>query len=223
MGTYKINPLSLANSAAGFGIADLFKFKPEVINMTTWEDADFYTALEQGGNFYGKEFRISKKAHHNPPQGIPIADRFIEFVVPQGIVGGGVLPSEDVYLIEAPIIRCNRNKIINKTHVYGYTGTIKEFVAISDWMIDFTFYIYGKRPMELDYDELSDFLALNDLNQSIPINSPILNDVYEIDRVVIESINNIQEHETYKNVLVINMTLSSDDDYEPFTKTNPNA
>ena len=199
MNKFTINPQSLASNFVGF--EDFFRYSI----TPSPDDQNYNFAFNNGGLYEETEFRLSEKAHFQPKDGTSIADRFVEFVI-----------EDQIYLVESPIFKVSRPKIINKTNVYGYDGTIKEFVALGDYNIDFTFYLFGKRRFELQYDDTKNFLDLAELDQSIQVNSPFLNYVYDITDVVFESINTIEEHQTYKNVLMINLTMSSDNVYEPF-------
>jgi hypothetical protein len=206
-GKYTVNPLSVLKNSVGLGLSDLFQYKAGV-KILSADDTFYNKMLVNGGIENLKEYRLSKKAKHVPPSGIPIADRWVEFTNSE---------NNDIYLVESPILTLNRQKIINKTNVYGYDGTVKEYIGLSDWNIDMTFFIFGKRRFELEYGELSEFLDIFNANGAIPVNSPLLNYVYGITDVVCENISSIQEHTSYKNVLQVNITMSSDEDYEPFS------
>jgi hypothetical protein len=212
MNTYKVNPLSaFSNLLGGIGISDLYSYK-KGMDLKVYEnpsDPDYYKILYNGSDSFGttNEDGLEYKLTSKSSIGFSIADRWCELV-----------NGEDVFLIEMPVMKLNQSKIINKTQVYGYEGTIKEMVALSDWEIDFTFYIYGRRHMEINQNELIRFLELNTIKTEININSPLLNNVYDIDKVVIESVNSITEHETYNNIMVVNLTMLSDKEYEPFIK-----
>lgn len=198
---YTINPLTMLGSVGGFSFADLLTYKPGVQSLVTSDTIAYYKELYDGVG--DREFKLTSKA----PVGVPISDRWISFI-------NGTAE----YYIECPVLKLNQTKIINKTQVYGYEGTIKEYVALSDWEIDFTFYIVGQKRMEIDNASLWLFLDMFKIKTEVSVNSPLLNNVYDIDKVVIESVNSITEHETYNNIMVVNLSLLSDKEYEPFTK-----
>jgi len=185
----------------GISLENLVSYKPGVQALVNVDTSQYYNELYTGtGN---NEFRLTSKA----PVGVPIADRWISFI-----------NGDAEYYIECPVLKMTQTKIINKTQVYGYEGTIKEYVALSDWEIDMTFYIVGQKRMEIDNAALWLFLDMYKLKTEIIVNSPLLNNVYDIDKVVIEKVNSITEHETYNNIMVVSLALLSDKEYEPFTK-----
>lgn len=214
---YVINPLSMLGSVGGFALGDLLSYKPGVQSLVYGDTIDYYNELYNGGQG-NREFRLSTTA----PVGMPIADRWIELIVPSGTTLQGANTPGGVYVIECPVMKLNQKKIINKTQVFGYEGTIKEFICMGDWEIDFTFYIVGQRRMEIDNFRLYDFLDLYKGKSYIEVNSPLLNNVFDINRVVIEEIGSITEHETYNNIMVVNLSMISDSDYIPFTKLTTN-
>lgn len=91
----------------------------------------------------------------------------------------------DQLVLNSIQITVNQAKNIVKTSINGRSGTIKEFITHDDYSIE-----VNATMQELSggfpADQIDVFKRLADVEESVPIESKILNELFGIDRVVIE-------------------------------------
>ncbi len=109
------------------------------------------------------------------------ADSFVE--IEKGITLKNLSKTKEVMLSAA--ISVSQSKNIVKTAINGVKGTIKEYIADGDLVINMNVVLGGledKYPLE----DLKRLQSILDENNSIYIYSNVLNDVLEVTRVVVE-------------------------------------
>lgn len=109
------------------------------------------------------------------------ADSFIE--IETGITLTNLSKSKKVKLNAA--LNISQSKNIVKTAINGVKGTIKEYIADGDLVINMNVVLGGLSDV-YPLKELKALQSILDENNAIFIYSKILNDVFEITRVVVE-------------------------------------
>jgi len=86
--------------------------------------------------------------------------------------------------IDTALFSVNQVKSVIRTPINGRDGTIKEYIGMGDYQINVKGVICGANGVypQKDVDNLMKFLIYD---QSIPITSPYLNDVFDIFEVVV--------------------------------------
>ena len=112
-------------------------------------------------------------------------------------------------VIDTCLIDCNQTKEIIKTKINGRSGTIKEYIGDSDYIINIKGIISGNNG-HYPYDKvrlLKDFLTLN---YQLEIVCPYLNEMFKIKNVVVENYD-LGQTEGGFSYQTFSINLSSDD------------
>jgi hypothetical protein len=192
--TFHLNPLSTFKAITGVGIEKLIGF-----NMPLDTDG-YYKALYNGGNFEDTEFRVSSL------YGMPLADKWVDFEDKDG----------NKLVIECPVYRISRPRQITKTIITGLDHTIKEFIADGDFNIDMSFYIAANRPLDTNWEQLRIMQQFLALKEPFYITSAILNNTFNICKVVWTELADLSQHDTFNNIYVAQISMLGDEDYIPF-------
>lgn len=112
-------------------------------------------------------------------------------------------------------VSISRAKNIVKTVLTGLNGTIKEYICNGDWEISMSVGIVatedGKIVDEYPQEGIREIRKFLDENQALDVSSPFL-DLFDINRIVIDSCSLKQE--TWSNRQVVTIKALSDTDYQ---------
>ena len=100
-------------------------------------------------------------------------------------VDGGYELIEHTFPIDLALFSVNQTKNLVMTNVNGRDGTIKEYIGLGDYQINVKGVINGANGVypQADVDNLMKFLIYD---QSIPISSPYLNDIFGVTEIVVK-------------------------------------
>lgn len=101
-------------------------------------------------------------------------------------------------------------KNIVKTAINGLRGTIKEWISDGDFEITLSAILGGEKDI-YPFDEFKELRAFLKENESLIIYSKILNEIYEVTRVVVQG--SPVTHTTWSNLQEVKIDLLSDTNF----------
>ena len=108
------------------------------------------------------------------------------------------------------MISLNAAKTIIKTAVAGRNGTVKESISTKDYQLSVKGVLFNFETNNYPETQVKQLKELFDKNKSISISSRLA-DIFEISKVVAESLN--IEESKHQNTQAFSMNLVSDDDF----------
>jgi len=172
-----------------------FKGRAQGVESASWQDR-------------GGEIKVSQPA-------VPITDRsywenrYVLTELQMARQDGTKMTINDV------TVNISRSKNIVKTVLTGLDGTIKEYICNGDWEISMSVGIVaiedGKIVDEYPEEGVREIREFLDTNQALDVSSVFL-DLFDINRIVVESCSLKQE--TWSNRQVVTIKALSDVDYQ---------
>jgi hypothetical protein len=121
--------------------------------------------------------------------------------------------NEILLLPDAHLFTVGRAKIIQKTRVQGYNGTVKEFIALDDYTIEFFGFVVNHQNNAYPRAEVGAMVDLFNKNESLAVTSNVLNDVFGIYNIVMEQAD-FRLMEAIENTQPFSIRCVSDDPIE---------
>jgi hypothetical protein len=119
-------------------------------------------------------------------------------------------PKNMAAIIEVGLITVSQSKNIISTPVQGLNGSVKEYVSDNDYVITIQAMIVGEAADYYPQDRMKTLREILNINDTINVYSTILNKVFGINQLVINSYEAVQKEEGMRNVQMINISCMSD-------------
>lgn len=176
---------------------NLIKYRPDDFKKY-WEDMDFYLNYVEGQSGYDTGYLRSTLT------GLPILNRYGNLIYKNDKTG-----FDKSILLETLIINVEKTRNIVKNSVFGLDGTVKEFITSGDYIINITGTIASDNKWLYPEEELSTFIDICNIEDSITISNDYLNKIFNINNIVIESFSFAQS-ERFSNIVSYSLNCLSD-------------
>lgn len=161
--------------------------------------------------FKGKLYRVGEALSDDPigtsVLGTPVYDD-VTFPAGQYINLFGDVIAYDEVKLESVLVSADRPKNVIRTAVQGRDGTIKEYIAAGDYVINISGVIVGEKGTFPEL-EVERFTSLMDASASLPVVSSFLNDAIGVGDVVVDR-HSIKQIRGFRDTVQINIICYSD-------------
>ena len=124
---------------------------------------------------------------------------------------GGV--GSENFRIDTVLIDVSQQKQIIKTPIQGVNGTVKEYISMGDYQVKVRGALVDQSAQRYPQEQAQQLREFLEVEDSIGIASRFLNDVFEVQKLVIESFS-FPQVEGFQNVQLFEFSAISDDPIE---------